>query len=467
MRVVEITNEEEAETFFKTQTREVCCILASRAALRVAANLSRADGETFETLALTSFRAMLTSAGRGLGRPAEVEWLEATARSAALSTFSAISAARSAAFSARSAAFSALSAYAAAALSARSAAADAATAFSALSADAADAAYSALSADSADPGFSSPIWPAGLLPAAIESAHGAFLERLSAEDGPWLWWRDWYLGMWNGTPTDWDFALQVAKIDDVIWKQGARAVADEIERLQALYVPDTLPQVESVERDADGRYVLVNVEAKAPALLETALKQMAFMLEQCLGSNSSSLTSMCMAAKLLKYTRDECGDDPNAVEANFRMARSMILQNLDSGSYHREDAIETLVQVLEDGALQLRADHPDVATAVDRRTERKLKELDDAKRLELATHFHEMQEDTAGRLQSDYKMDGEIVAAEPGGEAQSEAIKRGANRASKIKILERAKDLESSGGMASTKIMLRVQSIIDIVLGIF
>ncbi|MEL6913656.1 MAG: hypothetical protein AAFP13_04080 [Pseudomonadota bacterium] len=233
--MVDIANWEEAEAFFETQSREVCCMMASRAALRVAANFVYEGGDNFETLVLTSFRAMLSSAGRGLGRPAEVEWLEATARSAA---HSAGSAARSASFSglanARSAASAARSA--ASAASATPAARSAArSADSAADSAAPTAAFSALSADSASPGFSSPLWPAELIPAAIERAHGTFLDRLGAKDGPWLWWRDWYLGMWNGTPTDWDFALKVAKIDDAIWEQGARAVADEIERLERRY----------------------------------------------------------------------------------------------------------------------------------------------------------------------------------------------------------------------------------------
>ncbi|MCH2075676.1 MAG: hypothetical protein MK180_02160 [Rhodobacteraceae bacterium] len=467
--MVEITNREEARAFFDMHGSETCAIMGSRSVLRTLAYLNCENDDDFNALATPALRATLTAACVGLGRIEDGDWLKEAARSAA-DNYPGEIAGETVAVSA------ALSAYAAVCASYYpfpSRAAYAADSTALLGSGhfeeifPAQPLFQALSADSTTIRFDLPLWPNGLLPQEIAHAHERLLKKMSDPNGPWLWWRDWYLGMWNGTPTDWDFALKVAKIDNEIWEQGPRAVADEIERLQAEYIDQTLPQVETVEADSNGNYVLKIQAADTTGLLDTALRQLTFILDQCVGSNSCSLTTMCMAYKLLRYTLDECRDDPNAVEANFRMARNMIVRKLDAQEYEREDAIETLVQVLEEGALQLRADHPDVAAAVDSRTARKLKELDEAKRLQLAVEFHGMEDGTAGRLRSDYRMDGEILEAEQSGEAQAEAIKRGASRASKISLAERAKSLEGSGMMSATKIALRAQKIIDIVMSLF
>ncbi|MEM1235274.1 MAG: hypothetical protein AAGH70_14225 [Pseudomonadota bacterium] len=267
--MVEITDRESAEAYFKTISLELRCLLTSRAALRVVANVGRVDGEGFERLALASFRAILTSAGRGLGRPADVDWLntaaDSAALSAALSALSALSAARSALSAARSAADSAAFSAARSALSALSAADSAAfsAARSALSA-ALSAAYSALSADTNDPSFAIPVWPSFEDVEHLEEAHAAFIERLD-ESPVWAWWRRWYEEMWNGTFTDWDFALEVAKIDwdapegESVWDKGAAAVAERIEELRRERLPDPPPDL--LQRLKSNRAVLALLEA--------------------------------------------------------------------------------------------------------------------------------------------------------------------------------------------------------------
>lgn len=49
--------------------------------------------------------------------------------------------------------------------------------------------------------------------------------------GTWKFWTQWYQGMLDGTPMDWDLQLQVALIDDAVWDKGVEAVAKEIERI--------------------------------------------------------------------------------------------------------------------------------------------------------------------------------------------------------------------------------------------
>ncbi|MEP5631572.1 MAG: hypothetical protein ABJP79_06800 [Tateyamaria sp.] len=198
---VDFSDVNAAEVWFERQTPEVRSTMASRAALRVVANLGRYDGEGADRLVLTAFRCTLTSVVRGLGRTTVVEWLDMAARSAALSARSAHSAARSAALSAHSA------------LSARSA-----------------AVWDSQRLD--DDLNSERLWAGATVPDSLQTQHTTFLTDLSKKPD-WDFFRSWYEQMWDGTFTDWDLATAVAKINDDVWDEGLAAVAKAIRGIEA------------------------------------------------------------------------------------------------------------------------------------------------------------------------------------------------------------------------------------------
>ena len=228
MAEVDFSDLKAAEAWFEKQTPEMRCIMSSRAALRVLANIGPFYGIGNEGLVLASLRAALTSAGRGLGRHADVKVLERAGASAYLATrFAhepvANSAGHSAAYSALSSARSAYSTRYAAD-SAAEAAADLGSSYSAGSA------YSAAcSATASDSTFSEQqlvtmaVWSGHPVPEPIFLAHGAFMQSLY-NHADWAFWANWYRGMWDGTFRDWDLAIEVAKIPDEVW-EGADAVA--------------------------------------------------------------------------------------------------------------------------------------------------------------------------------------------------------------------------------------------------
>ncbi len=51
--------------------------------------------------------------------------------------------------------------------------------------------------------------------------------------GPWVFWRSWYQGYFDGQPLDWELQKQIALIDNSIWNAGPNAIADEIRRVRA------------------------------------------------------------------------------------------------------------------------------------------------------------------------------------------------------------------------------------------
>jgi hypothetical protein len=191
---VDFSDFEASKAWFETQSPTAGSLVASRAALRVLANISLIEPGAFEELALVSFRTVLISAVRGIGRTADME--------AAAATFSADSVFRSATFSAHSA----------------------------VSMDAQQV-QDALRLGA--------LWQASDVPSAIAENHKVFLGLLG-QDTDWSFWRDWYVAMWDGTFEDWDLAHEVAKIEGEVWEgeDALAQVAARIREIEAEHLTD-------------------------------------------------------------------------------------------------------------------------------------------------------------------------------------------------------------------------------------
>ncbi|WP_415404335.1 hypothetical protein [Tateyamaria sp. SN3-11] len=260
MSEVDFSDQESATAWFEAQSDEKRCAMASRAALRMVANIGRVDDPSRHRLALSVLRAIITSAACGVGHTAEVRtMLHSAARSATFSARSSDSAALSAIPSSiRSAALSADSAARSAAASADSAFSARAAAFSARSAafsahSARSAAFSATQTDAAfDPEalVRSAVWSGTPVPDAIFLAHGVFMQSLYSHPD-WAFWAQWYRGMWDGTFRNWELATEVALIPDEVW-EGEDAVGKvaeairgiEAERAEKFDRPDNVPELQ-------------------------------------------------------------------------------------------------------------------------------------------------------------------------------------------------------------------------------
>lgn len=93
-----------------------------------------------------------------------------------------------------------------------------------------------------------PLWGEAQLVARDQEYHfGAVLHQMLTDAlggmPKWSWWNSWYKSQWNGEEVDWNFALQVTKIDDAIWDDGALAISEEIKKLELGYREDLLRQV--------------------------------------------------------------------------------------------------------------------------------------------------------------------------------------------------------------------------------
>lgn len=270
--MVEFPSGDDLRRYFEGEGQEVSCLLASRCALRVLAGLSLEPSSNFIPQRLQALRAILVAAGNGANPDKRAEWKSAAvgARDALVhpgfenpvvdAVFAAVSGAihtaeddkRSFESAAGSAVYYSCK---------PGQVSDYAGFFGTdvnetpMSADAIEA----FATDRRLKSFANPVWPGSSPPPPIARSHKRFLSALGDPDGPWIWWREWYLGMWNGQPMDWDFALEVAQIDDDIWGQGASAVADEIERLRQGQLPEPPPDL--LQRFASNKSMLILLEA--------------------------------------------------------------------------------------------------------------------------------------------------------------------------------------------------------------
>lgn len=234
---VDFSDEEKVVAWLEEQSVEVRCAIASRATLRVSANICRVEGEDFPRIALPVFRALLTSAAYGSGLSADLEWLQSTSVSVCAAARSAASlidvqnASSAIPFTILSAGLAALSVGDTTA----GAAADSIT-HSTRSVTHGKGNTTILSAATKDTeqqtfaSFEFPLWQGVEVPSSIALNHQDFLDLLDQNRATWGFWHDWYLAMWEGRFTDWDLAIEVAKIPDDVWEQGAEAVASEIDK---------------------------------------------------------------------------------------------------------------------------------------------------------------------------------------------------------------------------------------------
>lgn len=255
--MVEITDEESAKAWLKTQPQEICVAMAARAALRSVPGIGFANPERLSGLALPVFRALITSGVAAFGPTAEVEdaadsaYLSArsvaepladstysaahsaacSAESAARSVADPTYAARSTAESADSASFSARFAVPNARSAARSAA------ITALSEDASTREPKLGRPAEATDLLSAKLWRDVSEPQGLQQGREHLIAFFEADEHTWAFWKRWYLAMFNGTWRDWDLARNVALIPNDVWKQGAAAVAEAIKGIEAARKP--------------------------------------------------------------------------------------------------------------------------------------------------------------------------------------------------------------------------------------
>ncbi len=468
-----IENEEQFRAWLDAQPQEVCVAIACRAALRVLPFATRFPErhEALDRLALRTMRAILTSGVAAMYPTPEV-WV-----AGAFAHSSAIAAASKASSLAHSSTIAAASAAASAARASAFPEEEVSTAASSATAAASNTAFSsaraAIYADAdlrPETLMSSAVSVPDALHEVIATASDGMVDVL-ASGGAWRFWAKWYAGAMAGEPLPWGLQKAVALIPEEIWDAGPEAVAEEIARVEDEFWAQALPQAETLVVVADGRFDVRPDPTPDDQRTEKMLGQVEFALDLALRTNSG-FNEMCVAFKYLRYTLDDCRDDPNAMEQHFRQARDILRRKLREGEYDPDDALSALVDGLDQHALQLRGSHPEVGAAYEIRIKQRLREVDDATMKLVAGGMRAFQRDrTAGRLYEDTGLDAETVEQDSGIEAKATAIQRTGGRAAQANIIERAsqtaKDIDASGGYKAARIGTTGSTLVEMLKSVF
>ncbi len=502
--MVEISNKEEFEKWLWGQNQPVLMVIAARAALRlfpiVLENFpDQTEKRDAKKLALLPARALLTSAVAGNAPTAGV-------KHAAHSAHTAISAnlvlfnggivigdesnteSRSVLISTDSTALSASFARSAVAYAAEIAAASAiATVIANLNDSAANSARSAaLSAAYSDAHLilseaaadllETPIWGDEQFGGVIKSAWEGFLQDTLPNAPEFSFWRDWYQGFLDGKPLDWALQREVALIPDADWEKGAAHIAGVIEGIKARFLTNKAPLAEKLELNPEtGKFFVTPVPARKPDLLNTTLEKAADALDDALNGRNGLLADD-RVARVLRRCFEKYNHNPERIEMDFVDAHVGLTRQMASGELAESEEILSLAEVLKNGALDIRANHPDIAANRETRAARALQELTPEQKQQLADAQPVLEAITEAEAHQDMGADipeliNDMIGPVPKNGPPAGPAVRVFNRAAKMSFLARSKEaiaaIEGNSGFKMVRISLVLKSIIDIGLKIF
>jgi hypothetical protein len=271
----------------------------------------------------------------------------------------------------------------------------------------------------------------------------------------------------NGKWTNWELIQRIAlEIKEADWDEGPKTVAAQIARIEEDFWAEALPQHETVERDdCSGQFSIVAKAFDPDDAVERWLKQVEFAVTLAVDSNTSDFNRMCTAFKYIDHTLQNCRDDPNAVEQQFGIAKRIIESNLNDPKYQSDDSLSALFHVLDQ--TQMRADHPEVRKAWDKRIAQKLREVDRETKHAAAEAIRAETARTKGRLSTEMELDAETVETAESQEAQAIAVRRAGGRAAKMNAMERAsktiQEIDKSFGYKAVRIGQTGYTVGDIV----
>ena len=414
-----VENRGQFEAWLKEQSPEVCTAIAVRAALRVVPLVCsvQTDSEPQKKLALMTFRTVLASGAAAVGptpdvRAAAGAAARAAARAADAVTDAAADAAARAADAAARAADAATDAGARAAARAAAratdAAADAATYAAYTSTDvatyaagaAARAAYAAAAAAAraarAAAGAATyadttlPAEPHRMLETGVQGLQAIIeaAERLSRQDGriwvltaggDWSFWSRWYERAMAGNPLPWDLQREVALIPNEIWEQGPEAVAERIAEIEADYLARATQLAEEVTLNPEtGTFSVTPRPLENAPLLSALLSRTEDALDDALHGQNGLREDM-RAVRTLRRTHQRYGNDPQRIELDYTSVAITLRREMRE-TYELAETEDNLalLEAVEEGALAIRAQHPEIAANRQRIAQQKLREMDSA-----------------------------------------------------------------------------------------
>ena len=313
-------------------------------------------------------------------------------------------------------------------------------------------------------------------PQNIEYEVTLLLNTLAENKTVMQFWHDWYKGFLDGKPLDWSLQREVALIPDADWDKGPAHIADKIEEIKARFLEDKTPLAEKLELNPEtGKFFVTPVPARKPDLLSTTLEKTKDALDDALNGRNGLLADD-RVARVLHRCFEKYTHNPERIEMDFVDARAGLTRQMANGELADSEEILSLAEVLKNGALDIRANHPDIAANRETRATRALQELTPEQKQQLEDAQPILEALTEGEAHQDMGADipaliNDMIGPAPDYAPPVGPAVRVVNRAAKMSLMMRMKDFDAQliekCGYKSAEIFSALGTVVGIGLAIF
>ena len=175
-------------------------------------------------------------------------------------------------------------------------------------------------------------------------------------------WRHWQRGLIDGKKIDSDLQKRIVALRNQEWDKGVTHIAKEIEKIQASILSEKMPLAEIIEINTEtGKFHSIPTPVQNIPLLGTVLSTIRDALDDAVQGNNG-LNSRSYEVRVLTRAIERFGNDPQRIEMDLTSVAISLRRQINE-TKELADSADNLgvLRAVEEGALGVRATHPDVA----------------------------------------------------------------------------------------------------------
>ena len=199
---------------------------------------------------------------------------------------------------------------------------------------------------------------------------------------------DWYESIVNGGVQDVELLREIVGLPEEDWAEGAQHVGEMISAIEVgRRLREATPLAEEIVFDDSlGKLRVEPIRMLPVDVYETGLEKLRDAVADARRATerSNSYTALESTLEVLDRTLSRYADNAQRVHDDQLLASGRILRLIDDGYVPDDHEVASLLQVLDTNAVDIRAAVPEVAVAVKKRSEVRIRELnsDDRNRLQ-------------------------------------------------------------------------------------
>ena len=195
---------------------------------------------------------------------------------------------------------------------------------------------------------------------------------------------DWYESIVSGQLQDLEVLREIAGLPEKDWARGSDHIAEMISAIEAgRRLREATPLAEEIVfDDSVGKLRVEPIPLLPPDLYDTVLDKMRDAVADMrrVSERSNSYGALGSTLEMLERTSSKYAGNPQRVHDDQLLAAREIQNLIDEGYVPEDHQVARLIQVLDTNAVDIRAAVPEVAVAVKKRSEVRIREVDEASR---------------------------------------------------------------------------------------